>query len=70
MKAKIKYDGGWLMEMPTNGNAPMLFLEWLSEFRSGKMPLTKVINENVFKIRFDITKKEIEKCVEYINNNL
>lgn len=29
MKAKVKYQNGWILELPTTGNAPMLFLEWV-----------------------------------------
>lgn len=70
MKANVKYQDGWILEIPSTGNAPMLFLEWVSEFRSGKMPLEKIINEDYFKIRFNIPKVQIEKCAEYINSNL
>ncbi len=70
MKEIIKYKNGWILEIPTTGTAPMLLLEWISEFRMGKMPIDKVINGDNFKIRFNITKAEIEKCAEYINANL
>lgn len=70
MKAIIKYQNGWILEIPTTGNSPMLFLEWVSEFRSGSMQIQKVINSNTFKIRFNVPKTEIEKCAEYINANL
>lgn len=70
MKATIKYKGGWVLEIPTSGNAPILLLEWVSEFRMGKMPIEKVINgDDTFQIRFNIPKTEIEKCAEYINVN-
>tara|TARA_R110002020_G_scaffold472902_1_gene701476 strand:+ start:607 stop:819 length:213 start_codon:yes stop_codon:yes gene_type:complete len=70
MKAIIKYKNGWILEIPTIGTAPMLLLEWISEFRMGKMPIDKVINSDKFQIRFNIPKAEIEKCAEYINANL
>lgn len=70
MKAKVKYLNGWILEVPRMGNAPMLLLEWVSEFRSGKMPIEKVINNDTFEIRFNVPKTEIEKCAEYINANL
>ena len=70
MKATVKYQNGWILEMPTLGNAPMLLLEWVSEFRTGRMPIDKVINKDSFSIRFNIPKVEIEKCAEYINANL
>lgn len=70
MKARIKYQNGWILEIPTSGNAPMLLLEWVSEFRMGKMPIDKVINSDHFQIRFNLRKKEIESCAEYINANL
>ena len=70
MEATIKYKHGWILEIPNSGNAPMLLLEWVSEFRMGKMPIEKVINSDTFQIRFNIPKTEIEKCVEYINSNL
>lgn len=70
MKATIKYQNGWVLEIPKTGNYPMLFLEWVSEFRMGKMPIDKVINGEMFQIRFNVPKTEIEKCAEYINNNL
>lgn len=70
MKAIVKYQHGWILEIPTSGNAPMLLLEWISEFRMSKMPIDKVINSDSFQIRFNISKIEIEKCAEYINANL
>lgn len=70
MKAKLVYENGWLLELPTNGNAPMLFLEWISEFESGKMPIQKVINGDKFKVRLNVRKETYEQCVKYINNNL
>ena len=72
MKATIKYQNGWILEVPTSGNAPLLLLEWISEFRMGKMPVDKVINSytDTLKIRFNVSKAEIEKCAEYINANL
>lgn len=70
MEAKVKYQNGWILEIPSIGNAPMLFLEWVSQFRSGKMPIEKVINEDCLKIRFNVPKIQIEKCAEYINSNL
>lgn len=70
MKANIKYQGGWVLEIPTSGNAPMLLLEWVSEFRMGKMPIGKVISGDTFQIRFNVPRTEIEKCAEYINANL
>lgn len=70
MKAKVKYQNGWILEIPKTGNAPMLLLEWVSDFRMGKMPIDKVINGNAFQFRFNIPKIEIEKCAAYINANL
>ena len=70
MKAKVKYQNGWVLEIPTTGNAPMLLLEWVSDFRMGKMPIDKVINGDTFQFRFNIPKIEIEKCATYINENL
>ena len=70
MKATIKYQNGWILEIPTTGNSPMLFLEWVSEFRMGKMPIDKVINGDRFQIRFNVHKTEIAKRAEYINANL
>lgn len=71
MKASVKYKDGWMLKIPSEGNAPMLFLEWVSDFNSGKMPIQKVINGDFFTIRFhSITKVEIEKCAQYINLNL
>jgi hypothetical protein len=71
MKAKMKFENGWLIEINPNNNSPMLLLEWVSEFPNGKMPLVKVIIDNgMFKIHLNTSKKEIEKCVRYINNNL
>ena len=70
MKAKIKYNNGWILEIPTTGNAPMLFLELISEFRSGLNPIQTIINEDVFKIRLNLTKTEIEKFAKYINSNV
>ena len=70
MNASVKYKQGWILEIPTSGNAPMLLLEWVSEFRMGKMPIDKVIHLDNFQVRFNIPKTEIEKCAQYINANL
>jgi len=70
MKAIVKYQKGWVLEIPTTGNSPMLFLEWVSDFRSGAMPIQKVINGDTFQIRFNLSKIYIEKCAEYINANI
>ena len=70
MKAEIKYQNGWILEIPTSGNAPMLLLEWISEFRSGAMPIEKVINGDAFQIRFNVPKTDIKNCANYINSNL
>jgi hypothetical protein len=71
MKAIINYSSGWVLEIPTRGHAPMLFLEWISEFRSGSMPVQKVINNNsFFQVRLNLPKAEIQKVLDYINANL
>lgn len=70
MHAKVKYDDGWILEIPQTGNAPMLLLEWVSEFEAGKMPIFKVINSEFFQIRFNLPRTEILKCANYINSNL
>lgn len=72
MKAELKlHDGIYLLLLPAIGTAPLLFLEWMSEFPSGKVPIQKIIDgDRVLMIILEQTKDELEKCVKYINENL
>lgn len=72
MKAEVKYSNGWTLVIPKYGNAPMLFMEWLSIFSAGRNWLHKV-NQNLddcFAIRLNMKKEEYEEAAQYINDNL
>lgn len=70
MKAKVVNNSGLMLIIPKYSNAPLLFLEWISEF--GAAQYIKVINEDdVLKIRLiHCIKENYNDCVDYINNNL
>ncbi len=71
MKAKVKYENGWVLIVPKISNAPMLFLEWQSIFNAGENTIHKVIDDgDVLKIRINCEKEQYLDYVEYINNNL
>ncbi len=72
MKAELKYSNGWILSIPRSGNAPLLFLEWLSQFTAGKNWVHKIhlTTDYSFDIRLNMTKEDIEDGLEYINNNL
>ena len=71
-RAKIKYikQDGYALIIPRHGLAPLLFLEWLSTFWSGKMPLEKVRNEDEIVIKLNLKKSAYEQAAQYINDNL
>lgn len=73
-KATLKYNHGWMIVLPKNDNAPMLFLEWLSrEFRaaSNKMHYLKDLpQDNCLHVRLNAPKAEYVNCITYINDNL
>ena len=72
MKAEVKYSNGWTLIIPKSGNAPMLFLEWLSKFRAGRNWVHKV-NENLdncFSICLNMEKAKYQEAADYINANL
>jgi hypothetical protein len=70
--AQVKYNSGLMLIIPKMGNAPMLFLEWLSKFNAGENILHKVIEneDGVVKIRLNCIKEEYIDCADYINANL
>jgi len=72
MKAKINYENGWVLEIPTSGNAPLLFLEWLDNFNAAECPIHKVIRDlECIKVRLYGTKELIyNSALKYINDNL
>lgn len=72
MKASIEYENGWLLIIPTDGKAPLLFLEWLSDFNASELPVHKVIRDlDCIKVRLYGTKKLVyESALTYINNNV
>jgi len=71
MEAKVVYKNGWKLILPQTGNAPLLFMEWVSDFDSGKLPI-QCINDkdDSFSIVLNLPKEGYEEVVEYINNNL
>lgn len=72
MKAEIKYENGWVLEFPTTGNAPLLFLEWLNMFNAAQCPIHKVIKDlDCIKVRLNGTKQLVyASALNYINDNL
>ena len=74
MKAEIKYENGWILEIPTDGNAPLLFLEWLVEFNSSTCPIISVARDthrDCIRIMLNGTKQSVvESALQYINDNL
>ena len=71
MKAKIK---GYNLLIPSRGNAPLLFLEWIKDNGHINNLLYRIFNiteEGYFSIRLNnhpsATK---EDCINYINANL
>lgn len=72
MKATVSYDSGLMLTIPKESKAPMLLLEWVSNFRAGQNVIHKVINNqsDVIKIRLNCIKEQYLDCAEYINNNL
>jgi len=71
MKAKVEYHSGWMLIIEKETNAPLLFLEYLSNFPAPTNILHKVIDNQfgVLKIRLNGTKEDYLKIAEYINNN-
>lgn len=76
IKAKVVYNSGWQLIIPKMTKAPLLFLEWLSNYRAGLNIVHKVIvdeeciKEDCIKIRLNCTKNEYIECKDYINSNL
>lgn len=72
MKAEVKYSNGWVLVVPKYGHAPMLFMEWLSQFPAGKNWLHKIIQnlDDCFSIRLNMKKEQYEQAAQYINDNL
>lgn len=72
MKAEVKFSRSWVLIIPKNGNAPMLFLEWISKFRAGKNWIHKIQEnlDNKFCICLNMDEEKINECANYINSNL
>jgi len=72
MKARIIYNNGWLLELPKLGNAPLLFLEWISTHNASQCPIHKVVNDlEHIRVRMYGTKQSTyESALKYINDNL
>lgn len=67
---KAKTTGIFTLTIPKTGNAPMLFLEWLSCRGKGMLYNVRDRKEdNIFSIRLS-TENVNEDCVNYINLNL
>jgi hypothetical protein len=72
MKAKVKFKNGWLLQVPKEGNSPMLFLEWLSYFPAATNKIHVAINDvenNFILIRINGDKKQYCEAAKYINDN-
>jgi hypothetical protein len=72
---KARYNDNYELEIPRSGNAPMLLLEFLADHfkNEDRTPSIEVTQqENTFTIYFEygINDDEIEKLIEYINENL
>ena len=72
LKAEVKWSNGWCLVFPKYGNAPMLFMEWLSGFGAGRNWLHKVNQtiDDTFSVRLNMPKREYEAAAQYINDNL
>lgn len=70
-KAKVTFKNGWVLKFPKNGLAPMLFLEWLCEFKDTKCSIyTTEKDSEYFLIRLHAEKKYYTDACKYINLNL
>jgi len=82
-KATVNYQypnevamGGLMLIIPKAGNAPMLFLEWLSNFRNGKGSIHKIINNTgqlesgCFIVHLNAKREVYLSAAEYVNQNL
>jgi hypothetical protein len=71
--ASVKYlkREGRVLEFSDEPMASMLFLEFLSEFRSGKHPVQYATQlKSSFRVKMNLPKSEYERCRDYINNNM
>ncbi len=75
MKAKVDYRSGLVLDIPSAGLAPMLFLEWYRD-RCHRLMLSgfKIrsnSNDGKFSIVFDVaSKNDLEDARDYINRNI
>lgn len=75
MKATVTYASGLMLKISKDYNQPALFMEWVSNFGAGKMPIHKIINDedckenDIFKIRMNLLREEMQNCADYINSN-
>ena len=72
MKAKVEYRSGLMLIIPRMTKAPLLFLEWVANFRAGANVINKIIDnhDDVLKIRLNVSGEDYSNCAEYINANL
>ena len=70
--AQVKYSNGWVLIIPKNSDATMLFMEWLSTFRAGRNWLHKVNQtlDGCFSIHLNMAEEKYHEAAEYINANL
>lgn len=65
--AKLKNNSGLLLTFPGVGNAPLLFLEWLTE---SKVKLESIKNDGeLFIVKLGGIKETYLEAKNYINNN-
>ena len=71
-KVQVKNNGGYMLVLPKETNAPLLFLEWVSSFRGGYQIIHKVIDnqDGVIKVRLNCLGEQYHECRDYINANL
>lgn len=63
--------GGLCISFPNDGLAPMLFLEWISNFAAGLCPVHYITwGAGRFFVRLDARLSTYEDCAAYINSNL
>jgi hypothetical protein len=76
MKVTVKYSSGLMLVIPKTGNAPMLFMEWISSYRGSSGIIHKIINDTdgvelgYFKVRLNAIRETYFDIAEYINLNL
>jgi len=72
-KARVLYTTQWCIETPKEGHAPLLFLEWISQYYSADYMLDVVRQDYTtghLLISLRAPKEIHEAAEKYINDNL